>query len=442
MAADHPTQVTRVVHRGAHTQRLVRSCMVEVLRGADLPLRAEVRAPHFTIGTHPSNDVVLADGTVSRHHLEVTALPEGYRLVDLGSSNGTFVGGVQLGEAITSGAVVIQLGQSLLRLSAGEREQPVPASAARAFGPLVGQSLPMRELYAQLERVAASDCSLLIEGETGVGKERVAEAIHGASAHAAGPFVVVDCGALSPALMESELFGHVRGAFTGAVDDRLGLVTLADGGTLFLDEIGELPLPLQTKLLGVLERRRVVPVGATHAHPVRIRVIAATHRDLARRANQGLFRSELYYRIAVVRLRVPPLRDRLDDLPLLVAACLERLRARDGEHLPAQLSAVALAHLYAQPWPGNVRELFNAVEQAALQLPAPAVARPERAGWRPYQATRAQAMAEFDRAYFEALVRRGSNLSQLARDAGLDRRYLLRILDRYGIARPRARRVG
>ena len=440
MAADCPTQVTRVVHQGAHTQRLVRSCMLEVLRGADAPLRAEVSAPQFTIGSHASNDVVLVDSTVSRHHLEVTALSGGYRVVDLGSSNGTFAGGMRIGEIVADGAVVLQLGQTLLRLSASEREQPVPASAARAFGPLVGQSLPMRELYAQLERVAASDCSVLIEGETGVGKERVAEAIHGASPHAAGPFVVVDCGALSAALMESELFGHVRGAFTGAVDDRVGMVTMADGGTLFLDEIGELPLPLQTKLLGVLERRCVVPVGATRAHAVRIRVIAATHRDLLRRANEGLFRSELYYRIAVVRLRVPPLRDRLDDLPLLVEACLARLRACDAAHLPEQLSAVALAHLYAQPWPGNVRELFNAVEQAALQLTAPS-ARPEGAAWRPYQATRAQALAEFDRAYFAALVQRGSNLSQLARDAGIDRRYLLRILDRYGIARPRARRA-
>ena len=438
---DHPTQVTRVVHDGAQTQRLVRSCVIEVLRGADAPLRTEVCAPQFSIGSHPSNDVVLVDSTVSRHHLEVTALPDGHRLLDLGSSNGTFVGGVRLGEAVVGGTTLLQLGETLLRLSPGPHEKPVPAANARGFGPLVGQSLPMRELYAQLERVAASDCSVLIEGETGVGKERVAEAIHGASAHAGGPFVIVDCGALAPALMESELFGHVRGAFTGAVDDRVGLVTLADGGTLLLDEIGELPLPLQAKLLGVLERRRVVPVGATHAHPVRVRVLAATHRDLLRRANEGLFRSELYYRLAVVRLRVPPLRDRLEDLPLLVEACLQQLRARNGAHLPQQLSAVALAHLYAQPWPGNVRELFNAVEQAALQLPAATSPPPQQAPWRPYQATRAQALAEFDRAYFEALVQRGSNLSQLARDAGIDRRYLLRILDRYGIARPRLRRA-
>ncbi len=440
MSLDAPTQVTRVVTNGAATQRMVRCCVVEVLRGADAPMRAEVTAPQFGIGSHMSNHVVLVDSTVSRHHLEVTALPDGYRIVDLGSSNGTFIGAVRLGEAQASGAVVLQLGQTLVRLSPGEHEQPVPASAARSFGPLVGQSLPMREMYAQLERVAKSDCSVLVEGETGVGKERVAEAIHAASAYAGGPFVIVDCGALSPGLMESELFGHVRGAFTGADTDRPGLLTMADGGTLFLDEVGELPMPLQTKLLGVLERRRVVPIGSTRGRPVRMRVVAATHRDLLRRSNQNLFRSELFYRLAVVRVRVPPLRERLDDLPLLVEACLQQLRAREGTHLPEQLSAVALAHLYAQPWPGNVRELFNAVEHAALQLPMPG-ARAAPPPWRPYLATRAQALEEFNRAYFEALVKRSSNVSQLARDAGLDRRYLIRILERYGIERPRARRA-
>ncbi|MGZ3406970.1 MAG: FHA domain-containing protein, partial [Polyangia bacterium] len=183
MSGDVPTQVTRVVSQGPQSVRLVRGCVVEVLRGADAPLRVEVTAPQFGIGSHASNQVVLVDSTVSRHHLEVTALPDGYRLVDLGSSNGTFFGAMRLGEAQASGAVVLQLGQTVVRLSPGENEEPVPASSARAFGPLVGQSLVMRELYAQLERVAASDCSVLIEGETGSGKERVAEAIHAASAH-------------------------------------------------------------------------------------------------------------------------------------------------------------------------------------------------------------------------------------------------------------------
>jgi DNA-binding NtrC family response regulator len=296
----------------------------------------------------------------------------------------------------------------------------------------------MRELFAQLERVAPTDCSVLVEGETGVGKERVAEALHAASARAQGPFVVVDCAALAPSLMESELFGHARGAFTGAVSERRGLVELAHGGTLFLDEIGELPLPMQVKLLGVLERRRVAPVGTQAARPVDVRVIAATHRDLLRCVNQSQFRAELYYRLAVVRLRVPPLRERLDDLPLLVENCLEQLRARTGQQVPAQLSAVALAHLYAQPWLGNVRELFNAVEQAVLQLPTAASARTPPPVT-PYYSTREQALDDFNRAYFSSLLSRSRNMSQLAREAGLDRRYLLRILERYGLGRGRAK---
>jgi DNA-binding NtrC family response regulator len=298
----------------------------------------------------------------------------------------------------------------------------------------------MRRLFALAGRVAASDVTVLIEGETGTGKDALCEAIHQASTRAGGPLIVVDCGAVPPNLFESELFGHERGSFTGADRARAGVFEEAEGGTLFLDEIGELPLPLQPKLLRVLEARTVTRIGSAQARKVNVRVIAATNRDLREEVNRATFRQDLYFRLEVVRLRVPPLRERLDDLPLLVEACLKQLRARDGAHLPEQLSAVALAHLYAQPWPGNVRELFNAVEQAALQLPAPSV-RPERAAWRPYQTTRAQALAEFDRAYFEALVQRGSNLSQLARDAGLDRRYLLRILERYGIDRPRAQRA-
>jgi DNA-binding NtrC family response regulator len=428
------TQVTRVVTQGESSVRLVRGCIVEVVRGAAVARRFHVAAPQFQIGTHLSNQVVVVDETVSRHHLEVTALPDGYRIVDLDSSNGTFIGGVRVGEVQTGPTVVLQLGQTVLRLQASAAEAPVPASSATEFGPLVGRSLAMRELFAQLERVGESDCAVLVEGETGAGKERVAEAIHAASPQAAGPFVVVDCAALAPGLMESELFGHARGAFTGAVADRKGLIAMADGGTLFLDEIGELPLPLQVKLFGVLDRRRVVPLGGTQSHPVRVRVVAATHRDLLRRTNQGQFRSELYYRLAVVRVRVPPLRERLEDLPLLVDCCLRQLRAREGEHIPEQLSAVAMAHLYAQPWPGNVRELFNAVEQVALQLPA-STPRREPLAWNPYYATRAQALEDFNRAYFTALVQRGANVSQLARDAGLDRRYLIRILKRYGIDR-------
>jgi DNA-binding NtrC family response regulator len=334
--------------------------------------------------------------------------------------------------------VVLQLGQTTLRLGPGAVEREVPAATASEFGPLVGRSLPMRELFAQLADVAKSDCAVLLQGETGVGKERVAEALHQASAHA-GPLVIVDCAAIAPGLMESELFGHVRGAFTGADDDRPGLMAQADGGTLFLDEIGELPLSLQAKLLGVLERRQVTPLGTARSQRVQFRVIAATHRDLPRMINEGQFRADLYYRLAVVRLRVPPLRERMEDIPQLVEKYLGELRAREGERVPTELSAVAMAHLYAQPWPGNVRELFNAVEQAVLQLP---LSSPERASASlpPFFSTRTAALEEFNRSYLAALVRRSTNFSELARQAALDRRYLHRLLERYGIEWPHGRK--
>jgi DNA-binding NtrC family response regulator len=235
--------------------------------------------------------------------------------------------------------------------------------------------------------------------------------------------------------MESELFGHVRGAFTGADRDRDGLLAAASGGTLFLDGIGELPLRLQPKLLGAIDRRAITPVGGTQPVPIQIRVIAATHRNLAVEVNQGRFRADLYYRLAVVRLRVPPLRERADDIPLLVEGRLGELRARGGATVPAQLSAVAMARLMAQAWPGNVRELLNAVEALVYQLPAGA---PEKEAMRisPFFTTRAQAEEEFHRRYFTALLDEGANLSEVARRAGLDRRYLARILKRHGIARP------
>jgi DNA-binding NtrC family response regulator len=435
---DPSTPVTRIVQRGKQPVRLVRGCAVEVLAGPDAGLRREIDAPELTIGTHESNALVLTDATVSRHHLRVTATPDGYELADLGSSNGTLAAGMRLSQVHVSEPVVLQLGQTTLRLGPGAVEREVPAATTSQFGPLVGRSLAMRELFAQLAEVAKSDCAVLLQGETGVGKERVAEALHQASAHA-GPFVVVDCAAMVPGLMESELFGHVRGAFTGAVDDRAGLIAQADGGTLFLDEIGELPLPLQAKLLGVLERRLVTPVGTARSRRVQFRAIAATHRDLQRMINEGQFRADLYYRLAVVRLRVPPLRERLDDVPLLVEEYLGELRAREGQRVPAELSAVAMAHLYAQPWPGNVRELFNTVEQAMLQLPPSSAGQP-MAQLPPFFTARAAALEEFHRSYLAALVRRSTNFSEVARQAALDRRYLYRLLERYGIDWPHGRK--
>jgi DNA-binding NtrC family response regulator len=429
---DAPTQVTRVVQRDGQSVRVVRGCRVEVLAGPDAGLALEVTQARFGVGSHASNEVALSDTTVSRHHLEVEATPFGFRVADLGSSNGSFAGALRLGEVVAATPLTLQLGQTTLRLGAGDVESEVPASSESSFGELVGRSLVMRELFAQLAALAQSDCPLLVEGETGVGKERVAESLHAASPRAGAPFVIVDCGAMSPGLMESELFGHVRGAFTGAHEDRRGLIEMAEGGTLFLDEIGELPPLLQAKLVGVLERRRVTPVGASESRPLNLRCLAATHRDLLRLCNEGRFRVDLYYRVAMVRLRIPPLRERMDDLPLLVAKRLADLRAREGERVPDQLSAVALAHLYAQSWPGNVRELFNAVEQAALQslqsdgTPPPA--------FEPLASARERFLQEFEARYLtEALARCYGNISETARRTGIERRNLQRMLRRAGI---------
>jgi DNA-binding NtrC family response regulator len=334
--------------------------------------------------------------------------------------------------------VTLQLGETVLRIEPTEDETPVPASPHSEFGAVRGRSVAMRELFEQLEQVAQSDCSVLLEGETGVGKEHIAEALHKKSPRAAEPFVVVDCGALVGELMEAELFGYVRGAFSGADRARVGLIESATGGTLFLDEVGELPLALQTKLLGTVERRRVVPIGSNSARPIDVRIVAATNRNLGREVNQGRFRSDLYYRLAVVRLRVPPLRERKEDIPVLVQAFLEQLRGRYGERVPQTLSALVLGRLGQHDWPGNVRELRNAVERAALKLrqsedkpePEP-VARVEPDA---FFAKREEALEAFDRRYFGALLAQTqNNLSQVARQANLDRRYLHRILRRLGL---------
>jgi DNA-binding NtrC family response regulator len=314
-------------------------------------------------------------------------------------------------------------------------EAEVPASTRSSFGSVLGRSVVMRELFEQLDAVAKSDCSVLIEGDTGVGKEQVAESIHNESQRREAPFVVVDCGAILGDLMESELFGHAKGAFTGAESERRGLLQQADGGSIFLDEVGELPLPLQAKLLGVLERRRVTPLGESTSRPVDVRVLAATHRNLAREVNEGRFRADLFFRLAVVRLHVPALRERLDDIPMLVEAFLGDLRQREGEHIPQQLSPVELARLSAQPWAGNVRELRNAVERAALKLgrnPSDADAASDRP--EPFIASRDRFVDAFEQRYLTDILERcDANVSEAARQAGVDRRNFQRLLRRHHI---------
>lgn len=262
---------------------------------------------------------------------------------------------------------------SLAPTGAGDPGSGAPANAGSSARTgrfeIVGESPALRSMLALVDRIAATDVPVLIRGETGSGKEGVARRLHSSGPRASGPFVAIDCGAIAATLIESELFGHVRGSFTGADRDRPGHFVSANGGTLLLDEVGELPLDLQPKLLRVLQEGEVRPVGGSASSKVDVRVLAATNRDLERCCREGTFRQDLYYRLAVVEVVVPPLRDRLEDLPLLVEHLLARIGADGGSRStgtpPPRLSPAALERLAAHSWPGNVRELENALRRAA-----------------------------------------------------------------------------
>jgi DNA-binding NtrC family response regulator len=331
-----------------------------VVRGPDRGLECDVLAARVSVGTAGTNDLRLADDTVSRHHCEVMARDDGYVVRDLGSTNGTFVDGVRVYEAPIQPGTRILLGDSELIFEPTHAWVPVGESESEHFGELYGASAPMRSVFALLEKVAGVSLTCLIVGETGTGKEVAARALHQFSARASGPFVILDCGAVNQNLIEAELFGHERGAFTGADRSRAGAFERADGGTIFLDEIGELPLELQPKLLRVLERKEVTRIGAGGPTEVDVRVLAATHRDLASMVDGGTFREDLLYRLAEVVVRMPPLREHREDVALLANRILSQL---DG---PARsLGPDAVAYLMEQPWPGNVRELRNIVRRAA-----------------------------------------------------------------------------
>jgi DNA-binding NtrC family response regulator len=314
--------------------------------------------PHIRIGSAPNNDVTIFDHSVSRYHCELRHTEAGFLLRDLGSTNGTVVSGLRLKEALIQDEVLIQLGRSTLRFVPGNEEACVDPSKDVRFGQLVGRSQGMRDIFGILEKVASTDLTVTVQGETGTGKDLVARAIHDASPRADGPFVVFDAGAVASNLIESELFGHEKGAFTGATEQRRGAFERADGGTLFIDEIGELALELQPKLLRALEQREVQRVGGAKRIPVDVRVICATNRSLVDEVKKARFRDDLYFRISVVVLSLPPLRDRREDIELLVESFLKRSEPQ----IDAASDAVNILQNY--DWPGNVRELRNVIDTA------------------------------------------------------------------------------
>jgi DNA-binding NtrC family response regulator len=332
---------------------------LEVLAGPDLGREFRLALPNIRIGTSTDNDVVLTDRTVSRHHAEIKTTCDGILVCDLGSTNGTFLNELRIREAFLDPDAIFSLGATKVRIQQGQEERPYQPSRENRLGSLVGGSEVMRDLYGLIQVVAPTPSTVLITGESGSGKEMVATTLHQLSRRS-GPLVVFDASVTDPEMVRNDLFGHLKGAFTGASGSREGAFRRADGGTLFIDEIGELPLDLQPRLLRVLESREVVPVGADQPIKVDVRVLVATHRNLEQMVEAGLFRADLYYRLSVISIQVPPLREISEDIPLLVEHFVERLG------IPLRLSSAALRALADYHWPGNVRELRNVLERATV----------------------------------------------------------------------------
>lgn len=419
----------------------VRGFRLVVVDGPARGVEWKSKGSRCSIGSHPSNAFVVQDPTVSRFHCEIHIDGEGARIRDLESRNGTMVDGVMVIEAFLRMGSSIKLGKTVFRFEFGMENHRILLSERTKFGALVGVSPAMRGVFAWLERAAKTDVTLLLEGETGTGKSHAASSIHEASARKAGPFVAVDCGAIPLNLLESELFGHEKGSFTGATERRIGAFESAAGGTLFLDEIGELPTDLQTKLLRVLETCEVRRVGANVYRKVDVRVIAATNRQLRTEVNNGRFRADLYFRLAVLTIELPPLRQRPEDIPALIESILESLRA--DESATKQLrSPEFVAQVRRGAWPGNVRELRNHLARSLIfQTMAPAAA-PEMSTesalqvdpTSPYATERERILVAFEREYLDGLVRvHAGKVARAADAAGLDRTYLYRLMRRHGI---------
>ncbi|TKD05309.1 sigma 54-interacting transcriptional regulator [Polyangium fumosum] len=422
-----------------------RKISVECIRG---PLAGKVferPGPEVRVGSGADCDLVIPDRTVSHVHLSLRIEGDAIRVLDTKSRNGTYVDDVRIKDAYARPNATIVLGASAIRLRMLKDEIELPLPDHDHFAGLIGKSIAMRRVYALLERFADADGTVLLEGETGTGKEVAAAAIHAKSKRKDRPFVVFDCSAVPANLIESELFGHVAGAFTGAVSARKGRFREAESGTLFLDEIGELPLELQPKLLRALEARVIRPLGAEKDGQVDVRIIAATNRDLAIEVDKDRFREDLYYRLAVLPVRLPPLRERVEDIPLLVRHFEKEWRDRPNP--PAPLPDAILEKMKSMPWPGNVRELRNRVE-LMLSLGLPDTTRPAQ-GTRetsparvevdiqvPYHVGRERLVEQYTKGYFlEALRRTDGNVSRAAQLADVGRAFVQKVMKQHGLTR-------
>jgi transcriptional regulator with GAF, ATPase, and Fis domain len=439
---------TREVSRP--TLETVHRLSIAVARGPDAGKLVEPPAGHVaSVGTAADNDVVLTDDAVSRYHLELAVSADGIAVRDLGSTNGTYSGAVRIRDAVVPRGSQLRVGGTVLVLDAADAPRPA-ADAQPELPGMVFVSEAMRDVARRVRMLAAVSTSVLVHGETGAGKELVARAVHELGPRKSAAFVVVDCASIAPTLLEAELFGHEKGAFTGAVRERAGAFERADGGTVFLDEVGELPPLAQASLLGVLERKRFRRVGGDKEISVDVRVVSATNRDLRSEVNRGSFRADLYFRLAGARVVVPPLRERPEDIAVLVRHFA--LETTGSDALP--IAPDMLAVLAEQHWAGNVRELRSAVERviafgatelgtmldegttgsASASVAPPAKPASADAPIERYRDAKAEAVATFERRYLANVIERcDGNASEAARRAQMDRPYLLALLRRYGL---------
>jgi two-component system, NtrC family, response regulator GlrR len=424
-----------------HLRIRIRRFRLTVEEGPDAGAELVSSGERAVVGTHDGADLRLTDRAVSRFHCELELTEREVVLADLHSRNGTTVDEVPVLRAPLRHGARIAIGTSRLRFHLDADHVDIPLIAGERFGLLVGVSPPMRAVMAQLARAAASNATVLLEGETGTGKELAAESLHREGSRRDAPFLVLDCGAVPSDLLDAELFGHTRGAFTGADRERAGVFEAATGGTVLLDEIGELPPALQPKLLRVLERKEIRRIGETEHRPVDVRIVAATNRDLRTEVNAQRFRADLFFRLAVVQVRLPPLRERREDLALLVDAILTHFEMSDHP-LAATLRTPAFRDgLAGHAWPGNVRELRNYIERClVMRTPMPPAASTVTAdplpgtGPEPLKLARERWLRVFEHAYLkELLARSDGNVSAAARSAGVDRIHLYRLLWRNGL---------
>ncbi len=440
----------RQLHRGKLT----------VVEGPNKGSEILIESQRVVIGRADFCDITLNDKSVSNQHVEVMATDEGYILKDLESRNGIYLGQARVREVVLHPGIEFKLGRSKLRFDPLDETIDIELSDADRFGDAIGMSISMREIFAHLERLSTTDISVLVTGETGTGKEVVAKGIHDRSTRASCQFVVVDCGAIPKELVESTLFGHEKGAFTGADESRVGLFEYGSGGTIFLDEIGELDISMQPSLLRVLESKTITRVGGQERLPIDVRIVAATNRDLRSRVAEGEFREDLYYRLAGAQVHLPPLRQRADDIGILASEFLANIATQRDKNI--RLGQDALRSLKNYSWPGNIRELKNVVERAGFlavgevlsrtdlvfdgQMSVGDALRLENVASdasnakdvnvdEPFKDGKQKVIDAFELAYLSQLIEiNNNNISRAAQQAGITRYHLRELLKRHGIA--------